>query len=128
MSCLFTLKLTGGLVPGINGMAGSPGPGNPYGLQVKIFFILFFSFSISGVKTLSSCIQSLLCHTLNFGFPSARTVYCHCGEVLKVLHFHAHKYFYLHNHISAALLLWQKKHRLSNQGKIVVQTAKNMAE
>lgn len=27
---------TGGMGPGMNGMAGSPGPGNPYGLQVKL--------------------------------------------------------------------------------------------
>lgn len=35
---VFFLLSTGGMGPGINGMAGSPGPGNPYGLQVKIMF------------------------------------------------------------------------------------------
>lgn len=46
--------------PGINGMAGSPGPGNPYGLQVKTMFIYISSLLLN---------QAVLWALIQMGFP-----------------------------------------------------------
>lgn len=57
---------TGGMGPGINSMAGSPSPANPYGLQVKNNFSLYFtsitdpscivSSMSNGISSLDGCI------------------------------------------------------------------------